>query len=254
MVNVSHKGNSNAQSGLSPFLVSGLSPFLKMIETWGRGIGVIAGECERCGLPLPRTEKCGGSVVTTFKRPKIGDKVENLDQDLDRGDPDSIQIDPDSFTQKLLQTIRRNPLISRKLLAVELNASERKIRESLKNLKDSGFIIRQGPDHGGIWRISRVVKDGVGSIGRNSGGDVANHDGHVVNRVVNNVANEKVGVCSLPEAVIQELRVDSRLSAAKLANKLDVASRTIQRVLKALQESGRICRVGGTRGAWEVVA
>ena len=130
----------------------------KMIETWGRGIGVIAGECERCGLPMPRTEKCGGSVVTTFKRPKIGDKVENLDQDLDRGDPDLIQIDPDSFTQKLLQTIRRNPLVSRKLLAVELNASERKIRDSLKNLKESGFIIRQGPDHGGIWRVSRIVK------------------------------------------------------------------------------------------------
>ena len=87
---------------------------------------------------MPRTEKCGGSVVTTFKRPKIGDKVENLDQDLDCGDPDLVQIDPDSFTQKLLQTIRRNPLVSRKLLAVELNASERKIRDSLKNLKESG--------------------------------------------------------------------------------------------------------------------
>ena len=140
----------------------------KMIETWGRGIGVIAGECERCGLPMPRTEKCGGSVVTTFKRPKIGDKVENLDQDLDCGDPDLVQIDPDSFTQKLLQTIRRNPLVSRKLLAVELNASERKIRDSLKNLKESGFIIRQGPDHGGIWRVSRIVKTETEAPAHNS--------------------------------------------------------------------------------------
>ena len=137
----------------------------KMIETWGRGIGVIAGECERVGLPLPVTERCGGSVVTVFKRPKIGDEVENPDQDLDHADPDLIQIDPDSdpdsdpdFTDRLLQTLRRNPLISRKLLSVELNTSERKIRESLKKLKDSGIIVRHGPDHGGIWRISRIIK------------------------------------------------------------------------------------------------
>ena len=174
--------------------------------------------------------------------------------DLDRVDPDLIQIDPDSFTQKLLKTIRRNPLISRKLFAVELNASERKIRDSLKNLKDSGFILRQGPDHGGILRVSRIVKGGVGSVGRNSGGDVVDHDGLVVSRVVNNVANAMAGASSFSESVIQELRVDSRLSAAKLANKLNVASRTVQRVLKTLQESGRIRRVGGTRGAWEVVA
>ena len=89
----------------------------------------------------------------------------HLDQNLDRADPDPIQIDscPDgNLARRLLSTIRRNPLISRKLLAIELSVSERKIRDSLKILKDSGMIVRQGPDHGGIWRISRrVAQNGV---------------------------------------------------------------------------------------------
>jgi ATP-dependent DNA helicase RecG len=145
----------------------------KMIETWGRGLGVIARECARVGLPLPVTTVRWGFAVTTFKRPKIDASGSNLDQNLDRADPDPIQIDsyPDGdLARRLLSTIRRNPLISRKLLAVELSVSERKIRDSLKILKDSGVIARQGPDHGGIWRISRriapndVLKTGTSEV------------------------------------------------------------------------------------------
>ena len=109
---------------------------------------------------MPVTTVRWGFAVTTFRRPKIDASGSNLDQDLDRADPDPIQIDscPDgNLARRLLSTIRRNPLISRKLLAVELSVSERKIRDSLKILKDSGVIARQGPDHGGIWRISRRV-------------------------------------------------------------------------------------------------
>ena len=109
---------------------------------------------------MPVTTVRWGFAVTTFRRPKIDASGSNLDQDLDRADPDPIQIDscPDgNLARRLLSTIRRNPLISRKLLAIELSVSERKIRDSLKILKDSGVIARQGPDHGGIWRISRRV-------------------------------------------------------------------------------------------------
>ena len=158
----------------------------KMIETWGRGLGVIARECARAGLPLPVTTVRWGFAVTTFKRPKIDVSGSNLDQNLDRADPDPIQIDshPEGdLARRLLATIRRNPLISRKLLAIELSVSERKIRDSLKILKDSGVIARQGPDHGGIWRISRriapndVLKTGTSEVinkGRTGTAEVIN--------------------------------------------------------------------------------
>ncbi len=146
----------------------------KMIETWGRGLGVIARECARVGLPLPVTTVRWGFAVTTFKRPKIDASGSNLDQNLDRADPDPIKIDayPEGdLARRLLLTIRRNPLISRKLLAIELSVSERKIRDSLKILKNSGLIARQGPDHGGIWRISRRVAPAQGESAPAQGGN-----------------------------------------------------------------------------------
>ena len=223
----------------------------KMIETWGRGIGVIAGECERCGLPMPRTEKCGGSVATTFKRPKIGDKVENLDQDLDRVDPDLIQIDPDSFTQKLLQTIRRNPLISRKLLAVELNASERKIRESLKNLKDSGFIIRQGPDHGGIWRVSRVVrpKEGVGVVA------TAPKKTTQKKKSTPKQTAQKEVLGKTSQAIVEALKRNPQVTIIELAQVFGLTTDGVKYQLRVLTTRGILRRVGGRKlGHWEVVA
>lgn len=225
----------------------------KMIETWGRGIGVIAGECERVGLPLPQTAKCGGSVVTTFIRPKVDGLSSDLDQNLDRRDPDPIQIDPDpsaEFTRKLLQTIRRNPLISRKLIAVELDASERKIRESLKILKESGVIVRQGPDHGGIWRISRIVQKPAGADNvfgvEKHGSDDGNHEDNADNREVKKEDNEGL--------IVRELSANPKVSVRVLAERLPISKATIERALKSLQESGCIRRVGGTRGMWEVVS
>ena len=128
----------------------------KSIETWGRGLGVIAKECKRTGLPPPSTVVRGGYVVTTFKRPVILGSGSNLD----RRDPDLIQIDPDSdnsLNSRLLAAMRLNPLISRKLLAEELKISERKVREIIGSLRKNDIVIRQGPEHGGIWRISKVI-------------------------------------------------------------------------------------------------
>ena len=71
--------------------------------------------------------------------------------------------------------------------------------------------------------------------------------GHVVNGVVN-VVNEK----AIADFVIDALRTDSKLSAMRMASMLGVATRTVQRTLKALQDAGSIRRIGGTRGRWEV--
>ena len=77
--------------------------------------------------------------------------------------------------------------------------------------------------------------------------DVVNRGGDVVNSVVN-VVNEK----SIAASVIDALRADSKLSAMRMASMLGVATRTVQRALKTLQDAGSIRRIGGTRGRWEV--
>ena len=135
----------------------------KMIETWGRGLSVVADECSRTGLPLPIVKMQGGSVVTVFSRPNLLASGSHLD----RGGPDMARIDPDQLqtglgqrgdlSASLLKTIRQNPLTSRKLLSVELGVSERRVRQALKSLREKGIVVRQGADHGGIWRISKII-------------------------------------------------------------------------------------------------
>ena len=46
---------------------------------------------------------------------------------------------------------------------------------------------------------------------------------------------------------------DSEIKMTEMAEKLEVTTRTIEREMKKLRESGRVVRVGGKRyGYWEV--
>ena len=152
----------------------------------------------------------------------------NLDQNLDCADPDPIQIDsyPDGdLARRLLLTIRRNPLISRKLLAIELSVSERKIRDSLKILKDSGLIARQGPDHGGIWRISRLVtQNGV----LNSGTSEV-------------ISKGKTGTAEAINEVIKEtIKNEPGINKPRLVRLVGKSRATVERAIVALVTAGKI--------------
>ena len=188
---------------------------------------------------LPETAMRWGYVVTTFKRPRIDESGSNLDQNLDHADPDPIQIDPDvggDIPCRLLSTLRKNPLISRKLLADELNVSERKIRDSLKILRDSGVVVRQGPDHGGIWRISRIivtdttVKHGTNEVikGGNKGGksshDPINGRGEAIIEVINEAIKTKPGInkpCLIKAVGKSRATVERAIAALVVAQKIE---------------------------------
>ncbi len=105
-------------------------------------------------------------------------------------------------------------------------------------------------DAGDRFRVTfyrgAVVNRGANGVNRDT--NVVN----VVNRVVN-VVNDSGVHPSTDDAVVDLLRNDSRITAAKMASSLGVVERTVQRALKALQIAGRIRRVGGTRGRWEVL-
>ena len=198
------------------------------------GLGVIAGECKRAGLVLPETAMRWGYVVTTFKRPRIDESGSNLDQNLDHADLDPIQIDPDmggDIPRRLLSMLRRNPLISRRLLADELNISERKIRDSLKILKDSGVIVRQGPDHGGIWRISHI------------GGNTKRND--TINTPRNEVANEVVSehrevVNGVVKTVLEAIKTKPGIKKPELQKITGKSHATIERAVDLLKKLSEI--------------
>ncbi len=58
-----------------------------------------------------------------------------------------------------------------------------------------------------------------------------------------------------PGRILDLLTLDSHLTIADLSMSLDVSARTIERNLSALQESGRLRRIGPDKGGrWEVVS
>ncbi|MCQ2391200.1 MAG: putative DNA binding domain-containing protein [Kiritimatiellae bacterium] len=222
----------------------------KMIETWGRGIGVMASECQRVGLPLPTTVQEGGYVITTFRRPQVLESGSNLDQ----GDPDPVQIDPDPdaiFRSKLLQTIRFNPLISRKVLSDELGVSERKVRKALDDLRQSGVILRQGPEHGGIWRIS--IRRDVENVDRN--GMWSTEKGSATRQKVDRNGSESAEKnTETEERIISILRQDQHATQGNISKMLGITRTYVTKIMGRLQTRGAIRRVGPDRGGhWEVL-
>lgn len=62
---------------------------------------------------------------------------------------------------------------------------------------------------------------------------------------------ENVGEMSEKQSLILKLiQSNNKISANKLAIELKVTSRTIERELKSLKDSGRIVRIGGARGGY----
>lgn len=57
----------------------------------------------------------------------------------------------------------------------------------------------------------------------------------------------------LAEKIIDLILKDSEIKMSEMAEKLDVTTRTVEREMKKLRESGRVVRVGGKRyGHWEI--
>ena len=55
--------------------------------------------------------------------------------------------------RKILNTLARNPFISRKELAKTLGMTEDSVKWNINKLRDSGHVRRVGPDRGGYWEV-----------------------------------------------------------------------------------------------------
>lgn len=103
--------------------------------------------------------------------------------------------------------------------------------------------------------ISAIVND-VGNVGKTNVGNVGNsgiYDGiNVGNEGSGNGQTMTTRLGDTEAAVLSYIKSNERASAASIASQMGLSTRQIERVMKSLRESGRIERVGGTRGHWEV--
>ena len=92
---------------------------------------------------------------------------------------------------------------------------------------------------GGFFRVTfyrSVIEDGV-ALKVKDGGREDNREDNEDNS----------------ELVLASIARDPRLTVRQLAANLPISKATVERVLKSLQDNGRLRRVGGTRGYWEIL-
>ena len=145
--------------------------------------------------------------------------------------------------RKILRALR-DDILSPSALAkkVEISRTNNMRRRYLRLLLDMGLVEYTIPSKPNSKRQQYRLTAKGSEIAEKQ--DV----GHGVNGGVNR------GVNAMPvtDSVINALWNDPKLSARKIASLLGVGTRTVQRTLKTLQDAGRIRRIGGTRGRWEV--
>lgn len=66
------------------------------------------------------------------------------------------QNDTGKTIDTILQLIKENPSITRKVLAETVGISPSAIQKHINHLKNEGLIIRNGGDRGGYWEIKKV--------------------------------------------------------------------------------------------------
>ena len=162
--------------------------------------------------------------------------------------------------RKILQVLC-NDILSTSELARKVGISQAKDvrRRYLRLLLDMGLVEYTIPNKpNSKLQQYRLTAKGSEFAERQDAGHVVNGVVNVVNDVVNrgkDVVNGVVHVVNetaIADSVLDALRTDSKMSAMRIASRLGVATRTVQRALKALQDAGSIRRIGGTRGRWEV--
>lgn len=111
------------------------------IDVWGRGILNILRLLEENGLSKPNFEQSAGAFRIAFKRPSP------------QKTPQITPQKPTELEEKILAKIRKNPKITRRELAVELNIAEETVKEYLQRLRKKELLIRRGGRKEGHWEI-----------------------------------------------------------------------------------------------------
>ncbi|MBR6367688.1 MAG: winged helix-turn-helix domain-containing protein [Bacteroidaceae bacterium] len=76
-----------------------------------------------------------------------------------KGGQKSGQKDTGKTIDTILQLIKDNPSITRKVLSETLGISTSAIQKHIDRLKAEGIIVRNGGDRGGSWEVRTIVSD-----------------------------------------------------------------------------------------------
>jgi len=124
---------------------------LNLLEHVGSGINRIKGEMKEVGLKEPFFQFGKFFAVTLFRPTQ--EELGKLAGETPHKTPHKTPQKPTELEQKIIETIKKKPTITREEIAKELNITAETVKEYLEKLKKKGLLIRVGGRKHGSWEI-----------------------------------------------------------------------------------------------------
>ena len=130
-----------------------------LIEAWGTGLQRIQGSAKEYGLPSPEFIEMAESFRVNLYRDSLPvEKEKNASDDSVKFGESSVKssvkyVGVNETCEMILKLIDDNNRISATAIAKELGLSVRAIEKNIKDLRESGKLIRHGSARGGYWEV-----------------------------------------------------------------------------------------------------
>lgn len=141
-----------------------------LMESWGRGIGLIMQKCEEAGLPQPIIDVSVSFVNLTIyfaQSLEIGDNMTNVPQNVPQDVPQNVPQDvlqdvPQEILSQLserqieiLKMIKNNPKVTREEMSLKVNKSSKTVARDLDEIRKFLKIEFVGTPSDGMWIIAK---------------------------------------------------------------------------------------------------
>ena len=127
----------------------------KMIESWGRGFGLIFDECQKSNIPAPKIVEEYGEITVIFSYKTTQETTQETAQE-------TAQENKYRLTEQqslIIEYLKQHPNATRRELATTISLSEDGIKYNLAKLQQLGILQRVGSTKSGYWQvISKIDK------------------------------------------------------------------------------------------------
>jgi ATP-dependent DNA helicase RecG len=242
-------------------IIAGICKDMHLIEKYGSGIGRVRDYFKEESSPDPTFGNISeGFQVTVFGNEFFNETENDIEKGLERGPekgpekglergpekgPEKVTVNQ----QKIVDTIRNNPFVTREELVEIVGISLSKIKENIAKLKTKGLIERVGSDKGGYWKISE-------------GSQVTVFGNEFFNETENDIEKEpERGPEKGPEKVtvnqqkiVDTIRNNPFVTREELVEIVGISLSKIKENIAKLKAKGLIERVGPDKGGhWRIL-
>ena len=122
-----------------------------IIETWGQGTIKMAAWAKEAGLPRPEILEIPGAIVIRFQgRIPVSTTGQTSEKTSDK------------TADGVIRLLKSWPELTAVEIGRRLGKTPRSIERAIEKLKQSGKLVRVGPDKGGCWKVNERVADWTG--------------------------------------------------------------------------------------------